>query len=249
MASRYFNQFISSLNFNPVYIEGSFKIGANGAVVEASPTGAGIPASSTLSIQQKSTGSYLLQLTDAYTHYLGSSFQIIAPTSGAQFADGSASIIPGKTYAIAASSALPFVQPGVTLGSTGTNWVTLGLPSDVTPYVGSPFVATSAASQNPGSSTQSVGTGWVSPIFTSGIDHVEMIPSVNLQLYGSSAIVFDNGPGQTATYYGSNLWFQTIKSSSAAPVNANTGTIIRYNLMLRNSSRGGFNESSSANAN
>jgi hypothetical protein len=254
MGSRYFNQFMSSFHGQPVFIEGSFTIGSAGAVTANSFVGGGINASSTLVVQQKSTGTYQLTLADPYNRFLGASFTIFPAVSSTQYVDGSSSIIVGKSYQISASSALAFQSPGPyqanpTLGSTGTNWYTLGLPSNMTPYVGTPFVASSAASQLVGSSAAAVGTGWVQQITNSGIDHVEVLPDVNMQLSPSSTVTVDNGAGFSLQNNGAVLLIQTMKSSSGAPVLATNGTTIRYNLMVRNSSRAVYNESSSANPN
>lgn len=249
MASRYFNQFFSSLNFNPVFIEGSFVVGTAGAVVPGSLKGNGVDPSSTLSLQRKSTGTYLLTLADPYNYFLGANFTLLPPLTGSLLIDGSSSIIVGKSYQIAASTAVSVSTPETQLGSSGTNWYTLGLPTNQTPYVGSPFVATSASSQLVGSSAPAVGTGFVQQIGKCNIDHVEVLGVVNNEINPTSSLNFDNGPGQTQPNNGAMIWFQTLVSSSGAPVNATAGTTIRYNVLLRNSSRTGYNEATTANPN
>lgn len=248
MASRYFNQFFSSLNVQPVFVEGSFVVGAAGSVVTNSAKGGGIDASSTLVVQQKSTGTYLLTLSDPYNYFLGGNFLLEAGPTGPKILDGSSSIIVGKTYQITASSAVSQATPGQ-LGSTGTNWYTLGLPPTQTPYVGTPFVATSASSQLVGSSAAAVGTGFIQQVGDTGVTHVEVITDVNYQIFPTSSVTMDNGPGMTQPSNGAMIWFQTCKSSSGAPVNPVSGSTIRWNLIFRNSSRTGYNESSTANLN
>lgn len=237
MASRYFNQFVSTLNFNPVYLEGSFQIGASGAVQPGSVVGSGMPASSTLSVQKKGTGIYEIQLDDPYSRFLGASFTMLPQLSGQAVVDGAGGttgIIIGKAYQIVTAS-------------TSTNWYTLGLPTNLNPTIGMPFVATSGASNVPASSVALVGSGTMAPIGVCSFDHIEVLPDVNLELAPTSGVIMDNGPGMIQSNNGSILWIQTIKSSSGAPVNPSSGTTIRFNLMLRNSSRGGYNESSTAN--
>lgn len=249
MASRYFNQFLNTLQTNPVLLDGSFVVGTAGAVVPGSVKGSGLDASSTLTLQQKSTGTYLLTLSDPYNYFLHAGFITLPPLTGNLLQDGSSAIIVGKTYQIQATTALSNPTPMAQLGSTGTNWYTLGLPANQTPYVGSVFVATSASSQLVGSSTQAVGTGFVKQVSVTNIDHVEILPNVNNEMFPSSSLVFDNGPGQTQPNNGSAIWFQTVKSSSGAPINATAGTTIRWKLLLRNSSRAGYNEATTANPN
>lgn len=248
MASRLFNQFVSTFDIKPIILHGSFVIGTNGVVTGNTVIGAGLTGSSTLTIQQKGTGVYQMQFADPYNRIMATSFQIIAPVSTTKLIDGSSAIIVGKAYQIGATSGVP-VQTATTVGSTGTNWYTLGLPTNQTPYVGSPFVATSAASQLIGSSAAAVGTGVVQAIGVANIDEVELIPDIHMQLFPTTALTFDSGPGRVTQNNAASYWFQTTISSSGAPVPATAGTTIRYMLLLSSSLRAPFNSPSTANLN
>lgn len=231
MASRLFNQFVSSLNFNLCYIEGAFQVGAAGAVVPNSAVGNGLTSSSTLSAQNMGVGLYALRLADDYNRLVGVTFDAMPPLSSSAIPDGSVATLNVPYQIINAS--------------TATNWYTLGLNRALTPAPGVPFVATSGASNIPGSSTSLVGNGTMAAIGVVNFDQIELLPNINQTLSPTSAV---SGVG------GAQILFQTTLSSSATGtagarvrVNPSSGTWIRYNLFLRNSSRGGYNESSSTN--
>ncbi len=240
MASRLFNQFLNTLNFNPVMIEGSFQIGSTGAPVVSSFTGAGITASSTITVQKLGTGVYMLQLADPYYRIVGWSFMPMPGPSSVVAGDGSGNIVLGRPYQIlGGTSAVASGTP-----STATNWYTLGLNPGLTPQVGQVFVATSGASQTPGSSTLNVGSGLTQALGVTGIDCIEVLPCVNTALAPTSSGVPFNATG------GAQLYFQTLAGSStfngSVRINPSSCTI-RYNLTLRNSSRLGYNEASTSN--
>lgn len=238
MASRYFRQFLYTFHNMLTWIEGSFKVGASGQVVPGSYVGAGLPASSTIAVSKVagSTGIYCIRLQDDYNRFLGASFTCIPGPDGAISTDGDGTIILGKPYTI--------VNP-----STGTNWNTLGVPPGIAPVVGLPFVPTSGASNLIGSSTASVGTGTMVLVGKTGVQSIEMLPNVNAALSPTSA---SSGVG------GSYLMFQCLSASSGfqgttgfyssiqQTVNPTSGCVIRFNLMMRNSSVGAPGESSSA---
>lgn len=211
MASRYFNQFVFSLNNMLTYIEGSAKIAASGNVAPSSAcVGSGITG-----ITKTGTGQYQVQLQDDYNRLVGFEVELISPTSAAgSIADGSLTI------------GLPYQ---VVFPSTSTNWVTLGVPASITPVQGVPFVATSGASIG-----AAVGTpGTVIPITNTGIIKTELLPNPNTVIgaTGSSSA-------------GGFINFQTLNGSNA-PTNPTSGTVLRFNAFLRNSSRLGSNETSS----
>lgn len=240
MASRTFNQFLNTLNFQPVFMEGSFQFGSTGAPVVNSFSGAGITASSTITVQKLGLGYYMLQLADPYNRIVGWNFMPIPGPSSVVSQDNGGNIITGRAYQIlSGTSAVTSNIP-----STATNWYQLGLNPGLNPQVGQIFIATSGASNTPGSSTQMPGQGLVQAIGTSNLDAVEVLPCVNLPLAPTSSGVPFNATG------GAQLYFQTLVSSSTfnGGVRFNPSSCtVRYNLILRNSSRGGYNEATTSN--
>lgn len=203
MASRSFKQFLFSLNPLVSYIEGSFIVGASGAVSSTAGVGAGVT-----SITRKGTGQYQIQLSDNYYRFLGFNATVLSPTTGSGVTIQDGSLVVGVPYQI--------VFP-----STSTNWQTLGLGTGLTAAVGMPFVATSG---------NSGGNGLVTRLTQSGIASVEVLPNPNLEL----------GPLPTQGAY---VTFQTLNTSNA-PANPTSGTAIRFNIYLRNSTLVGRNETS-----
>jgi len=215
-----------SANPKPVWIEGSFVVGNNGTIpgpntLPTTGISGNIVTSSTAiigagiaGVVKVATGQYQIKLNDNYNRLLDFQSFILSPTSGAgPVTDGSLTI--GTAYQI--------VWP-----STSTNWVTLGFPSNVTPVYGAPFVATSGASNGPlgSSGVTAPGNGTVIPIKTSGVYAVEVLPNPNLEL----------GPvGTNQAVAGAIVNIQTLGSSNT-PVSPTSGTVIRFNMTLRNSS-------------
>lgn len=159
MASRLFNQFLDTLNPKLVLLEGSFTIGASGAVAPSSAcVGRGLASSS--AIQNLGTGMYLMRFGDNYSRLIGFHTTVFSPVSGTSAVTSDGSLVVGKAYQ-------------VRFASTSTNWQTLGVPSGVTAQIGVPFIATSGASG---------GNGTVVPITTSGIANMEVLPNPNLTL-------------------------------------------------------------------
>lgn len=234
MASRLFKQFLYSFNPMLTMIEGSFQIGTGGNVIANSVVGQGMAASSTLAVQQKGGGIYQVTLQDDYYRLVSLNTTIMPPLASRAVPDGSSAVlVVGKAYQI--------IDP-----STSTNWYTLGLPVGLTPTSGMPFVATSGASNTPGSSAAQVGSGTMALIGTPNINSVSVLPQINLELSPTSGITFfptSAGGGNMINYTapvsapGSYIWLQTYNSSSGQPVAPTSGTIIRYQLFLRNSSQ------------
>lgn len=233
MASRNFNQFTASLRFGLKFLEGSFKVGASGAVVANSFTGGGITASSTVTVQKLGTGLYSLQLADPYYRLVGAHFTMYSPTSAGIVTDGN--LVVGQPYQIVGGTSGTVgstIQP-----STSTNYYTLGLPVGLNPQSGQTFVASSGASNVPGSSSTLVGQGVFLRVKPSNIDKIEMLPGANTTLAPSSASSGVNG---------SIFLFYTLDSSlNAASPTQNSW--IRWNMWLDNSTRLLYNESTTAN--
>lgn len=202
---RIFNQFLFTPNPKLTFLEGSFRIGASGAVA---PTTASLGAGSQ-NVTKVGTGSYLLQLQDKYNRVLGVTSTIFPPTSAAgSTTDGSLTV--GNAYQIL-------------FASTSTNWVTLGLPSGVTATQGQPFVASSGASNGPlgSSGVTAAGNGTVLALINPNISGVQVLPNPNLELMSTTA--------------GSYIFMQTMGTSAYIPTQPTSGTVIRYNVFLRDS--------------
>lgn len=231
MASRYFNQFPGSLRFGLKYIEGSAQITTSGAVIANSFVGGGITASSTITLQKLATGYYALQLADPYYRIVGADIRCISPTSSA-VSDGQGIVANVPYQILSGTSGTPS-----NMASTATNWYTLGLNKGLNPTPGQTFVATSGASNIPGSSTVAPGNGQVARVLTSGIAVCEVFPGENTMLAPTSAV---------SSVQGAIINFQTLNSSLAA-ASPNSGSTIRWNLWLDNSTRTLYNESTTAN--
>lgn len=230
MASRLFNQFIGSGNANLTFIEGSFKVGVDGAVVPNSYTGFGVSASSTVTVQKMGTGVYRLMLADPYNRLVGATFDPMPALASSAIPDGQLPTL-GIPYQIVNAS-------------TSTNWYTLGVTRNVTPLPGVVFVATSGASNTPGGAAV-VGSGTMAMVGMVPFDSIELLPNINAQLSPTSA---------TSGVGGASIYFQMTLASSASGaggprvrVNPTSGMWIRYGLFLRNSSLKNYNESSSTN--
>jgi len=184
MASKLFKQFLYSTNPMLTYIEGSFKVGASGAVKPST----GILGTGVQSVTRAAQGQYVIGLTDNYNRFLGLDCTLLAPTSGAgSVTDGS--FVVGQAYQI-------------TFPSTSTNWQTVGLPSGLVATIGMPFVATSGASN--GGAGGAVGNGTAIRITNTGIQQVEMLPNPNTIL----------GPTNTTQTQGAYFNLQTLNGSS-----------------------------------
>ncbi len=240
MASRYYKQFLFSSNPGLTLIEGSFRIGVAGAVMANSFVGDGLWASSTVAVRRGGgAGVYQLNFEDPFARVLGMEFDIIPGPSSAGVVDGSGNIILGKPYQIVAVNGS---SAGILGG--GTDWYTLGLPTNQRPAPGVIFTPTSGASL--ASAAMGTGTGIGSGsgvlqlIGVSGLSHVELLPGYNAMIGGlpASSAVYGSG----GTNSGGSVWFQTRLSSSGAPVNATCGTTIRFTALLRNSSLLNVNE-------
>jgi hypothetical protein len=223
MASRLYKQFVTTNNAGLTYVEGSFTIGASGAVAPSTA----IVGSGVLGVTKTGTGQYQVQLQDNFNRLLGFDVNPFSPTSAAgPITDGS--LVIGNPYQIV-------------FASTSTNWYTLGLPKGVIPTAGMPFVATSGASNGPlgSSGVTAAGNGTVIRIGNSGIASCETLPNPNTILFSNNA----NGPLGSSSIppQGGFIMFQTL-NGSGVPTSPTSGTVLRFNAFLRNSSLLGTNE-------
>ena len=99
MASRHYKQFLFSNNIGLTFIEGSFRIGVNGAVVTNSFVGDGLWASSTNAVVKRGAGQgiYQMQFDSNFGRWVSGNFTIIPGASSAGVRDGSGNIILNRT--------------------------------------------------------------------------------------------------------------------------------------------------------
>lgn len=215
MASRIFKQFFYSFNTNPVLLEGQFTVNSaqtsdTNNYKTSSRQGTGL-----LYAAQVGTGVYKLSLTDVYFKFLGAQFCVSGVPNVASHV-AVASLVAGTPYVIDA------------VGTTSqADWVLAGVPLGVTAAVGVAFVAAAGASG-------AAGTGFASPVKTSGIANAEIfgVPdlTINPQIGTSPYLMFQ-------TYYAT-----ASNSTPLIPANPVDGSVIRYRLLLRNSGQKGSGE-------
>ena len=148
------------------------------------------------------SGIIIVQLDDNYNQYLGGfSGQTVALTGS-----NTATLTAGNPYVI------------TSLGSsTAAQWITAGVPSNITPAVGVSFIA--AANIAGGGMAQAVAS-------SSGIDHMELI--------GDPATTNSNNPQQGQLGSGLQLMFACYAAGTlTAPAN---GTVISMSFYLNDSS-------------
>ncbi len=154
-------QFLYSPEPMLTQIDGSFLIGASGAVASTGAIGTGVQ-----SVTRAGTGKYVIQFAENYNRFIGGNITLFQASSAAgSIQDGS--LVVGNSYKI-------------TFASSSTNWQVLGLPSGLTAAIGMPFTATSGASN--GGTSGAAGVGTVTALTGSGIASCELLPNPNLIL-------------------------------------------------------------------
>lgn len=197
MASIQTFQFLNSGNPGLTMMEGSFQVGASGAVTANTTIGRYIQ-----SVTRLYVGTYQIKLVGNYNRLVGASFVGIAGVTGNAVAVGSLSA--NTTYAI------------TTVGNTA--WTAIaGYPDQVTAAVGVTFVATGVGT----------GSGFAKAVGTVGWDHAELMGNPNQMIHPSDP-------------NGALINFQTVLAGSVA--DPTSGSALRFNLMLRNSSLLGTGE-------
>lgn len=203
MASRSFNQFLFSLIPGYTQLNAQFTVGSTGAVTTNSTQGSGIQ-----SIVRLAAGTYRINLQDVYNRCLGVSCSIQSPVTGSTAAG---SLNPTTVYVIA------------TMGTTTqANWVTAGVPSNVTAAVGVSFLCAATTS----------GNGTCSVPASSGDYGVEVIGNPNLTIIASP-----NNAGTLFPYIDVQCMGPTDATHPAPiPVDPVSGSILKFMINLRNSS-------------
>lgn len=154
MANRnYANSRIYSNHVMPVALDCLIAIGATGAPTIASGNGLGIK-----SITRMAAGQYRLRLEDNFAKLLAFNAKMVSPVTGSGIA--ATALTPGLVYQI------------VTMGTTTqANWVTAGVPADITAAVGVTFLCAATSS----------GTGTGKLLGSSGVTTVELLgTSINM---------------------------------------------------------------------
>lgn len=150
MANRWLDQFFYSFVKQPVFLTGSYHVGAAGAITQV--VGGGIA-----SVTRLAAGVHRIVPQDQYNLFFCGVPNIISPSTGGAVAGGA--FVPATLYTI------------LTLGNTTVaQWVAAGLPLGVVPTIGLPFVAT----------TVGAGTGTVQAVTPSGISITELAGSPNV---------------------------------------------------------------------
>ncbi len=191
MANQRLYQFTYSKIPMLTLIDCSITFGATGAV--SSFTGPLVK-----SVTRLATGVYQLEFTDNFNRFVAFEHDQQAPTTGSAIAAGS--FVVGDLYQID------------TLGTT--DWASVGLPANVTPAVGQPFVATAVGS----------GTGTVLLMGTSGLMNVEVVGA-------SSTLQSTNAFNGTGGY----LMIQTLSDTDVL-ANPTSGSVIHMLIAVSNSS-------------
>lgn len=158
MANARFTQFFYTKHTMPILLDCNFEVGGTGAV--GTLKGPGITG-----VTRLAAGVYKISLQDNYYKFFGISSFIASPLSGSNVA--ATALTPGVVYEITA------------LGTTTTaNWVTAGVPANITPAVGVAFLAAATSS----------GNGTAKILGVSGIAAIEVVgdPNVTIAAAGGS---------------------------------------------------------------
>lgn len=190
---------------------GNITIGGSGSVASSSSGTGGVA-----SVTKLTTGIYQIKLVDNFPFYIGSTFTFRSGTSGAAVGDGT--LVANTLYQI------------LTVGNS--NWVTNGMDSQYTAAVGVPFVASGTGDGAATGTAKAVATAG-SAIYTVEVvqDTTKLLtnnyPNMNTgtQGKGSSFIIQCLGPtGGT-----------TSASTTLIPANPAAGSILEFEIFLRNS--------------
>lgn len=204
MANKRLFQFLYSKQPKLTMIQGAFQIGASGTVASGGISGAGV-----YQVTKLATGVYQIKLADNYANVLDANFCMGTGISATEVAV--ASLVASTTYQIAVVG--------------NSTWSTVGVDSQYTPIVGSPFVATNVAGS---------GTGTAKAIVASGIDTIETVRNLNGLLTNAS-------PNQGL---GTSIIFQTLANQSSGglamttmvPTNAVASSTCHFKIWFKDSS-------------
>lgn len=139
-------------------------LGLTGLLASSAISGVYAYSSAPISGNVVPSGCLQVFFNQAFNKLLGAYVQMYSPNSGSNVSAGS--FTPGLIYVI------------TSVGST--NWVTAGVPSNVTPAVGVAFIAAAAGSGSGTAQVQSV----------SKVSHLELIGNPALSLAGSNGGYF-----------------------------------------------------------
>jgi type VI secretion system secreted protein VgrG len=158
-------------------------------------------------------GGIVVILNDNYNTYLGGTSGMVCPLSGTTITSG---LTLGAPYVI------------VSLGSsTAAQWITAGLPGNITPAVGVSFIA---------AATSISGGGAVQAPFVSGsgIDHIEVIGDANL-MNNSKAYIMSPATG---TPPGTGMMLVLQCFANGVVTQPKDGTVIGLQFYMNKSDQG-----------
>jgi len=225
MASRLFKQFLFSLNPMLTYIEGSFVVGATGAV--GSVKGGGIS-----NVVRLTTGVYQIVLEDQYNRLLGFGYDFGTTVTGSALT----SVTSGTVYVINA------------LGTaTAAQWQAVGLSANVTAAVGVVFKATASQAIGGSASVKVQAPSTISEVEVLGDPNTTIInqtPYIVVQTLGpvissvaTSVFTYDVGTPANSTVATS-----VVNTTTMTPIDPAQNSTFRFALMLRNSNLAGKGE-------
>ena len=213
--ARYRSEFLNSHNKGITLLEGQFQVNSAQTTAGLDYKCQGIQGTGIKGVTNVGTGIYRIDLAGNFPKFLGFSASVQGPI--------------GTPVAIASLSTIPYVVSTVGT-SAAADWIAAGVSADFANRgvaVGLAFVGGSGASG-------ATGTGYAAPIITSGITMIQVYGDPNQTLISLS-------PDSTRPC----IYIQTLYDASsnilapAAPVDL---SIIRFNIMLRNSNLKGSGE-------
>lgn len=203
---QYRSEFLRSHNKDMVFIEGQFTIDSTQTSDTTNYKTTGLQGTGVSSVANIATGVYKISLTDNHFKLLGANFS-------------NASVLGTQVAIASLSNGVPYVIK--TLGTSAqADWVLAGMSADITAAVGVAFTAVTAASG-------STGTGYAAPMITNGITKISVYGDPNKTINSAS-------PTSTKPY----LYVQTFYDAATdilAPAVPVDGTVIRFNLIFRDS--------------
>lgn len=214
MANRAYFQMLASLVERLTYLQGQFTVGASGAV--SAVKGSGID-----NVVRTGTGTYEVKLSDSYNRLL--MFQAESRE------------VAGTPVLIDASDALLTVGAAYTITTVGdatlAQWHTVGVPVGVTPAVGVTFIA---AATGAGTSATSAAAP-VAGTSTSAAQVYNLMGDPNLTV--NSSVPGNAGAAKLAGYF-----VFVVRSGVGVVTDPPEGSVLLFDMMLRNSSIKGKGE-------
>lgn len=213
MSNAIYKEYLSGHNKGLTLIEGQFTILSTQTADTANYKTSGLQGTGVKSVANQATGVYKVTLSGKFYKFLGFSHS-----------DSGINDTANHVAIASLSNGVPYVI--TTVGtSTAADWTLAGLDSGVVPAVGVAMTAVTAASG-------SGGNGFASPVIVNGI--------TKLQVYGDPNTTLNPAVGTDPYFYIQTLY--DASSNIVAPAVPVDNTIIRFQLLVRNSSVKGKGE-------